>query len=218
MATPTGSSPPKASAERRRVDLPAVAHVRTVGHGARPIGELIEVLASFGIHRLVDVRRYPGSRLHPHFGRDALAASLEKAGIEYVFEGEALGGRRSPSPGSRHTAVRSAQFRGYADHMETEEFRSGRDRLLAMARETPTAVMCAETLPWKCHRSFLSDALVARGAAVTHLLRPGEAREHSLSAAARVEGESVVYDRAGKGSASGGARLPFSDELGEPSP
>ena len=159
----------------------------------------------------MDVRRYPGSRRLPHFGREALARELERAGIEYVFEGEALGGRRLPSPRSRHTALRSAAFRGYADHMETETFRGGCERVLAAARDSATSVMCAETLPWKCHRFLLSDALVARGAKVVHLIRPGESREHELSPDAHVAGATVVYDRGARASDPSGPTLPFPD-------
>ena len=179
--------------------------VLTIGHGRRAIEELIGVARAHGVHRIVDVRRYPASRMNPQFGRDALARALDEAGIEYFFEGDALGGRRVPSATSRNTALRSAPFRGYADHMETEEFGAGVDRVLALAAAAPTAVMCAETVPWRCHRFILSDALLARGARVVHLIDEKPGRPHALSESARIEGTRVVYD----GRAPGEAELPF---------
>src|SRR5262249_25634980 len=131
-----------------------------------------------GVKRIVDVRRYPASRMNPQFGRDALARSLADARIEYLFEGDALGGRRVPSASSKNTALRSAPFRGYADHTETAAFRAGVDRVLALAASAPTAVMCAETVPWRCHRFILSDALLARGARVMHLIDAKPGRPH----------------------------------------
>ncbi len=119
--------------------------VFTVGHGARDIDAFLGLLHGAGIERLVDVRTAPGSRKHPQFGGDALAASLARAGIRYE-EGKALGGWRRARPASRHTALRSPGFRGYADHMQTEVFREARDRLMATAAQVPTAVMCAESL------------------------------------------------------------------------
>jgi len=159
--------------------------VFTIGHSTRSAGELIAILAEAGIERLVDVRRFPASRRHPQFGRDALAAALAEAGIAYRHEPD-LGGRRPPRPDSPNTAWRVAAFRGYADHMDSREFRAALERLLAGAAERPTAVMCAEAVPWRCHRRLIADALVARGIAVVHLLAPGRSDPHVLSPDARV--------------------------------
>lgn len=177
--------------------------VFTVGHGARPIEELVQMLRGAGVRRLVDVRSAPGSRKHPQFGRDALAASLEGAGIAYVWRGPDFGGWRKARPDSRHTAIRSPGFRGYADLMETEEFREARRWLLDTSRETPTAVMCAETLWWRCHRRMLADALVAAGCQVRHILPGGRQDPHRLHPAARLEGELPVYDGSEEGAGQG---------------
>lgn len=141
----------------------------------------------------MDVRRYPGSRRHPQFSRDALASALAAAGIEYAHE-PGLGGRRAARPDSPHTAWRVDAFRGYADHMETPEFGAALDRLIHRAGERPTAILCAEAVPWRCHRRLISDALVARGHEVRHILAPGRADRHELDANARVEpGGRLVY-------------------------
>ena len=170
------------------------ATLYTVGHGARPVEDLVDTLRSAGIERLVDVRSFPGSRRHPQFGKDALSQSLASAGIEYVWRPD-LGGFRKPREGSPHSALRHPAFRGYADHMDTEEFRDGLRWLIEAGTERPTAFMCAETLWWRCHRRLLADALVARGCTVKHLMTGGRQEEHRLHPAARVEGERVVYDR-----------------------
>jgi uncharacterized protein (DUF488 family) len=143
------------------------------------------LLAEHGIQVLVDVRRFPASRRHPQFGREALAASLAEMGIEYVHEPD-LGGRRAARPGSQHTAWRVEAFRGYADHMETAEFAAALERLIRRAAGIPTVILCAEAVPWRCHRRLISDALVARGVEVLHILGPGHAEPHELDANARV--------------------------------
>jgi uncharacterized protein (DUF488 family) len=166
----------------------------TVGHGNRQAGELMALLQEAGIVRLVDVRAYPASRRHPHFARAALEASLAAAQIEYRWEGKALGGRRRPSQTSPNTALRNASFRAYADHMATEEFREGAARLVELAREARPAVMCAERLPWQCHRFLISDYLAAQGIRVVHLIGPGSSQQHRLNAIARVREGELVYD------------------------
>jgi uncharacterized protein (DUF488 family) len=168
--------------------------VYTIGHGARDIATFLELLEGPGIRRLVDVRTAPGSRKHPQYGRDALAASLADAGIGYEWAGEALGGWRRARSDSRHTALRSSGFRGYADHMDTETFRQARARLLEAGRDAPTAVMCAESLWWRCHRRLLADALVAAGCEVRHIMDRGKLDLHRLSRQARLEGDRLIYD------------------------
>src|SRR6185503_9446900 len=157
----------------------------TAGHGNRAAAEFIALLEEAGIQRLVDVRAYPASRRHPHFGRAPLEESLAKAGIAYGWEGKALGGRRRPSAGSPNVALRNASFRAYADHMSSEEFRTAAARLIDMAGSERAAVMCAERLPWQCHRFLISDYLVAQGLRVVHLVGPGAAQEHRLNKIAR---------------------------------
>src|SRR5262245_24641073 len=151
------------------------------------------LLRAHGIGGIADVRRYPGSRRHPHFAREALADSLAAAGLRYDWL-PALGGRRTPRPDSPHVAWREASFRAYADHMETAEFRDGLARLLELATARPTAVLCAEAVPWRCHRQLIADALIARGVTVLHILDDGPPRRHVLSRIARLDGERVVYD------------------------
>jgi uncharacterized protein (DUF488 family) len=153
--------------------------VFTVGHSTRPIEELLSLLAEHGVTTLVDVRRFPASRRHPQFSRDALAASLAGAGIVYVHEPD-LGGRRGVRPDSPHTAWRVAAFRGYADYMETPEFQAALNRLAHRAERETVAILCAEAVPWRCHRRLISDALVARGTSVLHILGPHRADPHEL--------------------------------------
>jgi uncharacterized protein (DUF488 family) len=157
----------------------------TVGHSTRPIEELLDMLRGSGVRLLVDVRRYPVSRRYPHFSRPALSASLAAAGIDYGHEVD-LGGHREPAPGSPNTAWRAAAFRGYADHMATPAFAAALARLEEAAAARPTAVLCAEADPTKCHRQLVADALVARGARVVHILGPGRTEDHVIHPAARV--------------------------------
>jgi uncharacterized protein (DUF488 family) len=154
--------------------------VFTVGHGTRTTDELTAVLGSAGVGRLVDVRRFPGSRRHPHFSREALERSMPERGIRYEWWGEDLGGRRSGGPGaSRHVAWRNAAFQGYADYMDTDRFRRALARLEDAAQEDPPlAIMCAETPWWRCHRRLIADALHLRGTEVIHLMAPGESQPH----------------------------------------
>ena len=169
----------------------------TVGHGNRSLDELTGILQAGGIARLADVRRFPGSRRHPHFSRSALAAELPDRGIAYEWWGDELGGRRrSLAEESRHPAWRDPAFRAYADHMDTDEFRRTLTGLLAGAAGDPrVAVMCAETLWWRCHRRLIADASVVRGTAVVHLLGPGRQQDHPLNPALRVGDDGwPVYD------------------------
>ena len=163
----------------------------TVGHSNVPIDVLLGILSSAGIKTLADVRRYPASRRNPQFNGGRLAESLANLGIAYQHF-EALGGRRDPVEASVNAAIREAQFRGYADHMATPEWNQTLTDVLEIAAQAPTAVMCAEALPFKCHRSLLSDAAVARGVRVVHLIG-GTQREHELSPLAKVDDGIVTY-------------------------
>ncbi|HUO43340.1 MAG TPA: DUF488 domain-containing protein [Burkholderiales bacterium] len=167
----------------------------SVGHGNRTSTELLQLLQQAGIQCLADVRAYPASRRHPQFARAALERLLAETGIRYQWEGRALGGRRKPRNDSPHTALRNANFRAYADHMLTAEFQQALDRLLALASGERIAIMCAERLPWQCHRYLIADSAVARGVEVMHLVEPGKRQEHRLNSAARVEGCKLFYDR-----------------------
>lgn len=167
--------------------------IYTIGHSTRTLDELIALLREHGVQRLADIRRFPGSRRHPHFSKDALSRSLPEHDIEYVHV-EALGGRRAPAANSPNVALRNEQFRGYADHMVTPEFREALGRLLADPR--PSAVMCAEAVPWRCHRNLLADDLVRRGVEVIHILDRNQSRRHELSSIAHIDGDRVVYGEA----------------------
>lgn len=169
------------------------ARVWSIGHGARPLAEFLALLRKNGIATLVDVRSFPGSRLHPHFGKEALATALSTAGIRYEHLRD-LGGRRRERAGSPHTAIRVAAFRAYADHMDTDAFRADLVRLTKLAAEAPTAFMCAETLWWRCHRRLLSDQLFVDGWDVIHIIGPGKTEPHRLWDAARLEGRRIFYD------------------------
>jgi len=171
-----------------------VSRIWTVGHSNHPIERLVEILKAHSIERIVDVRRFPASRKWPHFNAPALATSLPAAGIEYVGISE-LGGRRKPRADSPHVAWRSDAFRGYADYMETEEFVRELARAMSLARERRSALMCAEALPWRCHRSVLADAFLAHGWEAFEILSEKEARSHELPGFARLDGERVIYDR-----------------------
>jgi uncharacterized protein (DUF488 family) len=167
----------------------------TIGHGNRSIGEFLALLKEAEIECLVDVRAYPASRRHPQFARESLEQSLTAAEVGYVWEGSALGGRRKPSAQSPNIALRNPGFRAYADHMMSAEFGHACERLAQIGRTRRTAVMCAERLPWQCHRFFISDYLTAHSMRVIHLVGPGAAREHQLNGIARVRDGRLVYDR-----------------------
>jgi uncharacterized protein (DUF488 family) len=168
--------------------------LHTVGHGTLAADDLAELLREAGIMLVVDIRTHPGSRRHPQFNRPAMEQWLPEHGLAYVWE-PALGGRRTPRPDSPHAALQVPAFRGYADHMETEEFGNALDRVLAEASARPTAVMCAESLWWRCHRRLVADAAVLlRRERVVHLMHDGRVTEHSPLAEARVEGAHLVYD------------------------
>lgn len=173
--------------------------VYTVGHSTRTAVALVALLQTYGIELVVDVRRFPGSRRHPQFSAERLAGTLHDVDIGYLHA-EALGGRRPVVAASPNAAWRNAGFRGYADHMATPEFRRALENLERLAVRQRLAVMCAEAVPWRCHRNLLADALVARGIEVRHILSEDQVQVHELNAAARVQPDgSLVYaDREGQ--------------------
>ncbi|CAN5674354.1 DUF488 domain-containing protein [soil metagenome] len=171
--------------------------VYTVGHGTRTIEELIGILLEAGAEVVVDVRRFPGSRRHPHFARESLERSLPGAGVAYEWWGEELGGRRSPpkEAASRHASLRVAAFRNFADHMDSPAFERALTRLRDRCAQTSVAIMCAETLWWRCHRRMISDALVVGGAEVVHLVAPGTSQPHKLFEVLRLDEQGrLCYD------------------------
>ena len=171
-----------------------MTRIYTIGHGNRPIEEFRGLLKEAGIECLVDVRAQPASRRHPQFERATLEQSLQAAAIRYLWEGKALGGRRKLAKDSPHAALKSPAFRAYADHMGTAEFREGAARLLGIGRSARAAIMCAERLPWECHRFLISDYLVAGGEKVTHMINAGATQEHRLNPIVRLREGQLIYD------------------------
>ena len=169
----------------------------TIGHSTRTIDEFISLLKENKIKLLADVRAWPGSKRYPQFNKEALAESLTAHGISYEHF-PALGGKRKAKPDSRNTAWRNASFRGYADYMETEQFQKGIERLLDVADETgPTAIMCAEALWWRCHRSLIADYLKARGIEVLHILGANKLEPHPYTSATRIVDGILSYTSEG---------------------
>lgn len=166
--------------------------VYTIGHSTRPIEAFIDLLRENGVDEVVDVRTVPRSRHNPQFDRAQLPASLEGAGIGYRHVPE-LGGLRHAHADSPNMGWRNASFRGYADYMQTPAFGEAVDELVAAAAERTLALMCAEAVPWRCHRSLIGDALLVRGVRVIDILGPGQRRPHGLTSFARVEGRHVDY-------------------------
>jgi len=171
------------------------SQIWTIGHSTRNTDIFISLLEENGIKLLADVRSWPGSKRYPQFNKEALAESLNAHGIRYEHLPE-LGGRRKPKRDSRNTAWRNASFRGYADHMETEEFRKGVERLLILACEAgPAAIMCAEAVWWRCHRALISDYLKAAGIEVMHILDANKTEAHPFTSAACIVNGRLSYER-----------------------
>ena len=169
----------------------------TVGHGALAAEEFTGLLHDRGIEVLADVRSYPGSRRNPHFGRERMEQWVPEAGVEYRWE-RRLGGRRRVRPDSVNVALRNDSFRGYADHMHGDEFRRALHDVLDLAASRRTAVMCSESVWWRCHRRLLADAAVlVEGATVHHVMHDGRLVPHPVTEGARREGDHVVYDVGG---------------------
>lgn len=166
--------------------------VLTIGHSNRPIEEFLELLTVHGVKLIADVRKMPGSRANPQFGGTALENSLRDAGIGYVHL-PGLGGLRRGIENSPNGGWRNASFRAFADYMLTPEFDAALSQLLQLAAEKKAAIMCAEAVPWRCHRSLIADALVVRGIRVEHIMTKTRTDAHALHNFAHVEGTRVTY-------------------------
>jgi uncharacterized protein (DUF488 family) len=166
--------------------------VLTVGHSTRPIEAFVELLKAHGVERVIDVRTVPKSRRNPQFGQDVLPGSLASAGIGYTHM-PALGGLRRSRPDSPNAGWRNASFRGYADHMQTPQFAAALEQLMGMAQKQSIAVMCAEAVPWRCHRSLIADALLVRGIPSEDIASPTRRTPHQLTPFARVKGTEITY-------------------------
>jgi uncharacterized protein (DUF488 family) len=172
--------------------MPVPRAVFTIGHSRRSIEEFVGLLQANGIEQLVDIRSVPRSRMNPQFNRDTLPHSLRQAGIDYLHMPE-LGGMRHPRPDSPNGAWRNDSFRGYADYMQTPEFAAAVKKLTEIARSRQIAIMCAEAVPWRCHRSLVGDALTVRGVVVEDILSAARRQPHRMTPFARVEGTRVWY-------------------------
>jgi uncharacterized protein (DUF488 family) len=176
---------------------PNCAHIQvihTIGHSTRTIDAFVELLKAHNVERLVDVRRWPASRRHPHFYREALTAVLKLEHIDYLWRGD-LGGFRKPSPNSPNMSWKVGAFRAYADFMLTPEFEQIMDEMETLAHEKRIALMCAEALPWRCHRQLLADAFLVRSWSVRHILADG-CRAHELPSFAKPAGMRIYYSGA----------------------
>ena len=194
--------------------------IYTIGHSTQPFERFLELLKAHGVEKVVDVRTVPGSRRAPHFNREHLTKALAGAGIGYLHL-KGLGGWRKPRNDSVNTAWQNDSFRGFADYMQTEEFEQSLQELIALAKEERVAIMCAEAVPWRCHRSLIADALTVRGIEVKHISSRERANPHEITEFAIVKGRTVTYpaiclsadlsaialataDRAGRSPAGGG--------------
>jgi uncharacterized protein (DUF488 family) len=171
---------------------PAPSQVFTIGHSTRPARDFIALLRAHGVRRVIDVRTVPRSRHNPQFDRAALAKSLHSARIHYTHLA-ALGGRRHARRDSTNLGWRNASFRGFADYMQTTQFHEGLQRLMEIAAEEPCVIMCAEAVPWRCHRSLIADALTARKVEVRHITSRTRAEPHRLTSFARVREATITY-------------------------
>ena len=164
----------------------------TIGHSTRTIDDFIDMLKSFRIDLVIDVRSYPGSRRYPQFNKEALEISLKTNKIQYVHIKE-LGGRRKPNPNSKNTIWRNDAFKGFADYMATDDFKKGVEQLQSVARQQRTAFMCSEAVWWRCHRSLISDYLKSIGWTVMHIMSIDKAEEHPYTSAARIVNGKLRY-------------------------
>lgn len=164
----------------------------TIGHSTRPVAELIEIIRAYGIEKVADIRTVPKSRHNPQFNEEVLKESLKAAGVGYLHM-RGLGGLRHPQKSSINAAWKNASFRGFADYMQKAEFEENLDKLITEANERVTVIMCAEAVPWRCHRSLIGDALMVRGLHVRHIISAVSCRDHALTPWAKVDGLKVSY-------------------------
>ncbi|MGA8143896.1 MAG: DUF488 domain-containing protein [Candidatus Acidiferrales bacterium] len=164
----------------------------TVGHSTRPIEEFVEILTAHGVKRVIDVRSIPRSRHNPQFNRETLGPSLRAAGIGYTHL-KKLGGLRHAKTDSINLGWRNASFRGFADYMQTADFDAGLERAIKLAETKPSALMCAEAVPWRCHRSLVADALVVRHIPVEHITGMSRPNRHKITPFARIYGGRITY-------------------------
>ena len=193
MGSEESAFPPQCSASDRNYDKAVATHIlHTIGHSTHAVEEFVALLNSHHVQHLVDVRSIPKSRHVPQFNTDALATSLGVANIEYTHL-KALGGRRHSRKDSINTGWRNASFRGYADYMATPDFAQGLAALIQIASTTPAAIMCAEAVPWRCHRSLIADAMILKGWEVRDILSAAPADEHRLTPFLKVVNGQPTY-------------------------
>src|SRR6202050_167589 len=164
----------------------------TIGHSTRPLSELVQLLRAHGVRRVIDIRAIPRSRHNPQYNRETLGPALRSHGIGYVHL-KALGGLRRTKPDSKNVGWHNASFRGFADYMQTAEFEVALARAMKLSKVKPSVLMCAEAVPWRCHRSLVADALAARKFSVEHIMSVARANQHKLTSFARVRGKKVTY-------------------------
>lgn len=169
-------------------------NIWTIGHSTHTLGEFLDMLKSFQIELVADIRSFPGSRRYPHFNQEALSVTLPENGIEYIHLKD-LGGRRKTTIGSRNTGWRVAAFRGYADYMETDPFNRAMKELEGLAAKKRVAFMCSEAVWWRCHRSLVSDYFKHQGWTVMHIMGTGKSEEHPYTSPARIIGDKLVYSQ-----------------------
>ena len=166
--------------------------ILTIGHSTRTVEEFVELLKAYGVTLVVDVRTVPRSRHNPQFNKETLPNTLKPYGVKYIHMPD-IGGLRHPKKDSVNLAWKNSSFRGYADYMQTKEFTENLLKLIALARENCLAIMCAEALPWRCHRNLISDALVVRHIKVEHIISKTSTINHQLNETAHVEGTKITY-------------------------
>jgi uncharacterized protein (DUF488 family) len=168
------------------------ALILTIGHSTRTLDDFLDILRAHGVTRVIDIRTIPRSRHNPQFNQESLSESLRGSGIDYVLMKQ-LGGLRNPKSDSSNTGWRNSSFRGFADYMQTPEFAEGIDQLIGLAQNGQVVIMCAEALPWRCHRWLIADALSIRGVQVEHIMTIKSLRKHSLTKWARIESTQITY-------------------------
>lgn len=166
--------------------------VQSIGHSTRALDDFLEILRTYTVTRLIDIRTIPRSRHNPQFNQESLSKGLKESAIDYVLM-KRLGGLRHPKHGSPNMGWRNSSFRGFADYMQTQEFAESIDRLIGLAQNGQAAIMCAEVLPWRCHRWLIADALTIRGIQVEHIMTIKKRAKHSLTRWANVEGTQITY-------------------------